>query len=73
MKNIWNRKIKTYNIESHRVVAGLDIGQGQIAMSDGSASQVDDAGLASAVTEHDQKVGGVNSYKQEVLSVPWIY
>ena len=25
--------------------------------------QVDDAGLASAVAEHDQKVGGVNSYK----------
>jgi len=68
-----NRKIKTFNIESHRVVAGLDIGQGQIAMSDGSASQVDDAGMASAVTEHDQKSGGVNSYKQEVLSVPWIY
>ena len=77
-KGKWDRtsgtkKIKTFNIESHRVVAGLDIGQGQIAMSDGSASQVDDAGMASAVKEHDQKVGGVNAYKQEVLSVPWIY
>ena len=49
------------------------LGQGQVAMSDGSALQVDDAGLASAVTEHDQKVGGVNSYKQEVVSVPYIY
>ena len=65
--------ISTYNVDSHRVVAGLDIGQGQIAMSDGSASQVDDAGLASAVNEHDQKVGGVNGYKQEVVSVPYIY
>ena len=68
------RDIKTFNIESgHRVVPGLDIGQGQIVNSDGSALQVDDAGLASAVTEHDQKVGGVNSYKQEIVSVPYIY
>jgi prepilin-type N-terminal cleavage/methylation domain-containing protein len=67
------RNIRTYNVKSHRVVPGLDIGQGNIAMSDGSASQVDDAGLASAVTEHDQKVGGVNAHKQEVVSVPWIY
>jgi len=67
------RNIRTYQVASHRVVAGLDIGQGQVAMSDGSTSQVDDAGLASAVTEHDQKSGGVNSYKQEVVSVPYIY
>ena len=68
-----SRVIKTYDVASHRVVAGLDIGQGQIVNSDGSALQVDDAGLASAVTEHDQKVGGVNSYKQEIVSVPYIY
>ena len=65
--------IKTCNVESHRVVAGLDIGQGQISMSDGSTSQVDDAGLAKAVSEHDQKVGGVNAYKQEIVSVPYIF
>ena len=74
----WNRTsgsrvIRTYDVDTHRVVAGLDIGQGQIANSDGSALQVDDAGLASAVKEHDQKVGGVNSYKQEIVSVPYIY
>ena len=68
-----SKVIKTYNVDSHRVVAGLDIGQGQIAMSDGSTSQVDDAGLASAVLEHDQKVGGVNGHKQEIVSVPYIY
>ncbi len=68
-----DRVIKTYNVESHRVVAGLDIGQGQISMSDGSTSQVDDAGLAKAVSEHDQKVGGVNAYKQEIVSVPYIF
>jgi hypothetical protein len=68
-----DRVIKTYNVESHRVVAGLDIGQGQISMSDGSTSQVDDAGLAKAVNEHDQKVGGVNAYKQEIVSVPYIF
>jgi len=65
--------IRTYNVDSHRVVSGLDIGQGQVCMTDGSASQVDDAGLASAVSEHDQKVGGVNGYKQEIVSVPYIY
>ena len=68
-----SRVIRTYDVQSNRVVAGLDIGQGQVAMSDGSTSQADDAGLASAVTEHDQKVGGVNSYKQEIVSVPWIF
>jgi len=77
-KGKWDRTngskvIKTYNVESHRNVSGLDIGQGQIVNSDGSALQVDDAGLASAVSEHDQKVGGVNSYKQEIVSVPYIY
>ena len=68
-----SRVIGTYKVDSHRVVSGLDIGQGQVCMTDGSASQVDDAGLASAVTEHDQKVGGVNGNKMEIVSVPYIY
>ena len=68
-----NRLIRTYDVQSHRVVPGLDIGQGQVSMSDGSTSQVDDAGLAKAVNEHDQNVGGVNAYKQEGVSVPWIF
>ena len=77
-KGTWDRTrhnsvIRTYKVETHRVMSGLDIGQGQLVLSDGSAVQVDDAGLAKAVTEADQKEGGVNAFKMEVVTLPYIY
>ena len=72
-RTAYNRVIRTYNVQSHRVMNGMDIGQGQLVMSDGSSQQVDDAGLADAVTEHSQKKGGVNGFKMEVVTVPYIY
>ena len=53
-------------IEKNRAISGLDAGQGQVSLSDGSVEMTDDTGLKSAVVKHTE-AKGVNTDISEVL------
>ncbi len=58
---------RTFSVNKQRAFSGLDAGQGQVAKSDGSVQMTDDSGLQSAVKEHAESKGGLNSGLSEVL------
>ena len=58
---------KAFNIKKQRAFFGLDAGQGQVALSDGSAEMTDNSGLQRAVKLHAEPTGGVNINLSEVL------
>ena len=57
----------TFDVRKQRAFSGLDAGQGQVALSDGSVQMTDNSGLQSAVKLHAESTGGVNSNLSEVL------
>ena len=61
------RNKKSFDVKKQRAISGLDAGQGQVALSDGSVNMTDNSGLQSAVKEHAEATGGVNSNRSEVL------
>jgi prepilin-type N-terminal cleavage/methylation domain-containing protein len=58
---------KTFDVKKQRAISGLDAGQGQVALSDGSAEMTDNSGLQRAVKLHAESTGGVNINLSEVL------
>ena len=54
-------------------MSGLDAGQGQVALSDGSASMTDNAGLQAAVKLHAESTGGLNPERSEVLMTSYCH
>ena len=68
-----NRVIKTFDVNKQRAMSGLDAGQGQVALSDGSASMTDNAGLQAAVKLHAESAGGVNTERSEVLMTSYCH
>ena len=74
----WNRSTTTtastpYAISAYRAMMGLDPGLGQIALSDGSATQAADSDFKKAVAEHAKTTGGVHPTMNEVYIRPWSY
>ena len=57
------------HVERHGI-AGLDPGQGQMLLSDGSARQIDNARLATALRDHASETGGIQKTVKENLSRP---
>ena len=57
---------QVYDIQRNRAISGLDAGQGQVSLSDGSVEMTDNAGLKAAVVKHSE-ARGVNPEKSEVL------
>ena len=55
-----------YDIKRNRAISGLDAGQGQVSLSDGSVEMTDNSGLKSAVVKHTE-AKGVNTDISEVL------
>ena len=53
------------------VINGLNHNQGQVALSDGSAVQIDSADLQKLVREHGEAEGGVISGKNEHITRPF--
>ena len=51
-------------------IAGLNSGEGQMLLSDGSARQVDNAQLAQALRSHASETGGIQKIANENLSRP---
>ncbi len=58
---------KSFDVKKQRAFSGLDAGQGQVALSDGSAEMTDNSGLQRAVKLHAESTGGVNINLSEVL------
>ncbi len=58
---------KSFDVKKQRAFSGLDAGQGQVALSDGSAEMTDNSGLQRAVKLHAEPTGGVNINLSEVL------
>ena len=61
------RNKKSFDVKKQRAFGGLDAGQGQVALADGSVEMTDNSGLQSAVKSHAEATGGVNSNLSEVL------
>jgi len=61
------RNKKSFDVKKQRAFGGLDAGQGQVALADGSVEMTDNSGLQSAVKAHAEATGGVNSNLSEVL------
>ena len=55
-----------YDIKRNRAISGLEAGQGQVSLSDGSVEMTDNSGLKSAVVKHTE-AKGVNTDISEVL------
>ncbi len=55
-----------FDIKKNRAFNGLDAGQGQVALSDGSVEMADTVGLKSAVKKHSE-ARGVNTERAELL------
>ena len=64
---------KAFNVKKQRAFFGLDAGQGQVAKTDGSVDMTDDSGLQTAVKEHAEATGGVNSSRSEVLMTSYCH
>jgi hypothetical protein len=58
---------KSFDVKKQRAFSGLDAGQGQVALSDGSAEMTDNSGLQRAVKLHAESTGGYNIGRSEVL------
>jgi prepilin-type N-terminal cleavage/methylation domain-containing protein len=58
---------KSFDVKKQRAISGLDAGQGQVALSDGSVQMTDNLGLQRAVKAHAEPTGGVNINLSEVL------
>ena len=63
----------TYSINGYRAMQGLDVGLGQMALSDGSATQAADSDLKKAVAEHAKTKGGTHPTINEVYMRAWSY
>ena len=63
----------TYPINTMRAMQGLDAGLGQMALSDGSATQAANSDLKKAVTEHAKTTGGTHPTINEVYMRAWSY
>ena len=62
-----------FSIAAYRAMQGLSAGTGQIALSDGSATQAADSDLKKAVAEHAKAIGGTHGVLNEMLIRPWGY
>ena len=74
----WNRytsttAFTTYGVNAYRAMQGLDVGLGQISLSDGSATQAADSDLQKAVIGHAATKGGVHPTLNEVYMRAWSY
>lgn len=65
--------IATYNINSQRAMAGLNVDQGQMVRSDGSASQASNSDLKKALVEHGKATGGIHGPLTELFLQAWAY
>ena len=65
--------IATYNINSQRAMGGLNVDQGQVVRSDGSASQASNSDLKKALVEQGKATGGVHGQLTELLLHAWAY
>ena len=57
------------HVERHGI-AGLNPGQGQMLLSDGSARQIVNAQLAATLRDHASETGGIQKMVNENLSRP---